>query len=367
MNDFTYFMPARILFGKDCVVKNSAEFKKLGSKALIFTGRNSAKINGSLDDVTTALEAQGMGYVVFNEVEENPSLETVERASKIGIEAGADFVIGIGGGSPMDAAKGASFLIKNPDLGIDMLMSQESYQHAPVVEIATTAGTGSEVTQYAIFTLHDKGTKSASAQKTFADLAFLDAKYTMSLSDRVTINTAIDALTHLIEGYMSTKASYLSDRIAETGLRVFAECIESLKERNFPEETREKLLLMSTIAGMVIAQTGSSLPHACGYMLTYEKNIAHGRANAIFMRAYLEMFSDKTKVNTLLDILGFGSIEEFCEFLKNVLDKREDFTEDELDRYVDSVMKDAVKLQSFPGELNRDDIYDLHKKSLILY
>ena len=177
MNAFTYYMPAKVFFGKDCIMNNKEVFTELGKKALIFTGRNSAKVNGSLKDVTEALTAVGIGYEVFDEVEENPSLETVEKASKMGIEAGADFVTGIGGGSPMDAAKGAAYLIKNPGMTGEMLMQDGKYEHAPVVEIATTAGTGSETTQYAVFTLHKQGTKNGSVQKAFAEVSFLDAKY----------------------------------------------------------------------------------------------------------------------------------------------------------------------------------------------
>ena len=367
MNAFTYYMPAKVLFGKDCVMNNKEEFCALGKKALIFTGRRSAKLNGSLNDVTDALNAVGIGYAVFDEVEENPSLETLEKAAKLGIAEEADFVIGIGGGSPMDAAKGAAYLIANPEMSADMLMKDGTYRHIPIAEIATTAGTGSETTQYAVFTLHNQGTKNGAVQKPFADVSFLDAKYTESLSDKVTVNTAIDALTHLIEGYTSKKANFISDRIAEGGLKIFAECIPAIKALDFNYEIREKLILMSTMAGMVIAQAGTSLPHACGYMPTYEKGIPHGRANAIFTRAYLELFPDQTKTNTILQILGFEDLEEFNNFLKSVLEEREDFTEADVERYTDALMANPGKLALHPHPLTRGEVYEMYKKSLLLY
>jgi len=367
MNAFTYFMPAKVYFGKNCIIDNKEVFLSLGKKALIFTGRHSAKINGSLKDVTDALDAVGIGYLVFDEVEENPSLETIERASKIGIENGTDFVIGIGGGSPMDAAKGASFLIANPGKSADVLMSSEALSHVPIAEVATTAGTGSETTQYAVFTLHKQGTKNGAAQKAFADIAFLDARYTESLSDKVTVNTAIDALTHLIEGYTSKKANYMNDKIAESGFGIFAECIPAIKALDFSEEVREKLLLMSTIAGIVIAQGGTSLPHACGYMPTYEKHIPHGRANAIFTRAYLELFEDQTKVNKMLSILRYKSLEELNDFFKEVLDEKEEFTEADVERYTDALMAAPGKLALHPYPLTREEVYDMYKKSLLIY
>ncbi len=367
MNAFTYYMPAKVFFGKDCIMNNKEAFLPLGKKALIFTGRHSAKINGSQKDIENALDAVGIGHVLFDEVEENPSLETIERAAKIGLSEGVDFVIGIGGGSPMDAAKGASYLIANPSMSADMLMQEGQYRHTPIVEVATTAGTGSETTQYAVFTLHNQGTKNGAVQKAFADIAFLDAKYTESLSDKVTVNTAIDALTHLIEGYTSKKANFISDKIAEGGFKIFAECMPAVKALDFNEEIREKLLLMSTIAGIVIAPAGTSLPHACGYMPTYERGIPHGRANAIFTRAYLELFPDQTKTNTILDILGFDSLESFNDFLKSVLEPREEFTEADVERYTDVLMSTPGKLALHPYPLTRGEVYEMYKKSLLIY
>ena len=367
MNDFTYFMPAKIFFGKDCIVKNKEAFEALGKRALIFTGRHSAKANGSLKDVTDALEAVGIGYDVFDEVEENPSLETIDKAARIGIANGADFVIGIGGGSPMDAAKGASYIIANPDKDAEMLMEPGAFRHTPIAEVATTAGTGSETTQYAVFTLHKQGTKNGATQKAFADIAFLDAKYTATLSDKVTVNTAVDALTHLIEGYTSKKANFLSDKLAESGMHIFAECIPAIKSLDFTEEIREKLLLMSTIAGIVIAQAGTSLPHACGYMPTYEKHIPHGRANAIFTRAYLELFPDQTKTDTIVKILGFDSLVAFNDFLKLILDPRETFTEDDVIRYADALIATPGKLALHPYPLSRDEVIEMYRKSLLEY
>lgn len=367
MNAFTYYMPAKVFFGRNCIMENKEVFCGLGKKALIFTGRHSAKINGSLKDVTDALTAVGVGYVVFDEVEENPSLETIEKASAIGREEGADFVIGIGGGSPMDAAKGASYLILNKDMTAEMLMQDGKFSPAPVVEVATTAGTGSETTQYAVFTLHKQGTKNGAVQKAFADVAFLDAKYTESLSDKVTVNTAVDALTHLIEGYTSKKANFLSDKMAESGMKIFAECIPAIKELKFTEEVREKLLLMSTIAGIVIAQAGTSLPHACGYMPTYEKGIPHGRANAIFTRAYLELFPDQTKTNNIVSILGFDSLESFDKFIKSILEPKEEFTEADVERYTDALINTPGKLALHPYPLTRGEVYEMYKKSLLIY
>lgn len=364
MNRFNFFMPAHVYFGENCILENKDALRGFGEKALIVTGRHSAKKNGAQADITSALESLGKTWVLFDEVEENPSVETIVKAADFGKKEKADFVIGIGGGSPMDSAKAISCLLANPDKGSDVLFGKTA-PHVPVIEIPTTAGTGSETTQFAIVTLHEKRTKSAISQKIFADASFLDAKYMATLSPEITNNTAVDALTHLIEAYMSKNANFFSDRLAEIGLDIFKECIPSLKSRTYSPEIREKLLLASTIAGMVIAQAGTSLPHAMGYFLTYEKGIPHGRSNGILVKAYLEQFPVQTKISTLLEHLDMSSLTELDELLKEVLHTTENFTETDIKYYSKEVSKNKMKLASYPYTITEEDLYHIYKKSLL--
>ncbi|MBQ5310920.1 MAG: iron-containing alcohol dehydrogenase, partial [Oscillospiraceae bacterium] len=111
-----FFMPTKVYAQTGCVTAHAKELT-LGRHALIVTGRHSSRINGSLDDVTAVLDANNIRYTIFDEVEENPSVETVMKARDAGIGAGADHVIGIGGGSPLDCAKAAALMIANPDKG----------------------------------------------------------------------------------------------------------------------------------------------------------------------------------------------------------------------------------------------------------
>lgn len=365
MNAFNYFMPTKLFFGVNCISENKNVFNDYGSKAMIFTGKSSAKMNGSLNDIISVLEDLSKEYIIFDEVEENPSLETVAKSAEIGIKEGVDFVIGIGGGSPMDTAKAASCLIANPDKKSSDLFVADILSHIPLIEIPTTAGTGSETTPYSVVTLHGQKTKSSIAQKVFAEAAFLDAKYMNTLSVKVTANTAVDALTHLIEGYMNKKANFMSDLLAESGFKTFSECISDLRAKEYTLETREKLLMASTIAGMEIAQSGTSLPHAMGYLPTYAKDIPHGQINGVLTKAYLELFGENEKVNRLLYLLGFKSLEELGDFLYDVLGETEKFTLEEINRYSDIVIKNKAKLSSHPLPLTREDIFQVYKKSLL--
>ena len=364
METFQFFMPAHIYFGEDCILKNKDALKAIGNKALIVTGKSSAKKNGSQKDITAALDAIGKEWVVFDEIEENPSVETVAKGAQYGISENVDFVIGIGGGSPMDSAKAIACMIANPETGTEILFGAPA-AHLPVVEIPTTAGTGSETTQFSIVTLHEKRTKAAISQAIFAEVSFLDSKYMDTLSASTTNNTAIDALTHLIEAYLAKKANFFSDRLVEMGIAVFKDCLLALKERSYNSEVRNKLMLASTIAGMAIAQAGTSIPHAMGYYLTYEKNIPHGRANGIVTQAYLELFPDQKKINVLLEGLGFSSILDFGSYLTEVLDEKEGFTMEDVTYYSAEVWKNQAKLQSYPYDLTKEDIEQVYSKSLL--
>lgn len=367
MQTFRYFMPANAYFGKDCVRTQKDAMKHLGKKAMIVTGRTSAKKNGAEKDMTDALTDLGIAWVVFDEVGENPDLETVVRASQMAVEQNVDFIVGIGGGSPMDAAKAIAVLAANLDADSNILFTEPTAKFLPVVEVPTTAGTGSEATQYAILTLHEKRTKNGIVQPVFSTVSYLDAKYMATLSPAVTNNTAVDAMSHLVESYLNTSANTMSEKIAEIGLSYWKECIPALKSRCYTEDVREKLMLASFIGGVVIAQTSTSLPHAMGYLLTYEKGVPHGRANGMVMQGYLELFGkDNAKVNRVLDCLGLSSTEAFGDLMKEILDISETFTKEDITYYTERVLENPKKMKTFPlFDVQQKDIYNVYEKSLL--
>ena len=367
MKGFHYFMPADVYFGKDCILKKNEIFKKYGQKALLVTGRSSAKKNGAQKDVVEALEAVGISWVLFDEIGENPDLETVERAGLVAVQENVDFIIGIGGGSPMDASKAIAVLAANPGAPTEILFAEEKSAYLPVIAVPTTAGTGSEVTQFAVMTLHKKRTKAPMAARVFAEAAFLDSKYMETLSPKVTNNTAIDALTHLIESYLSAASNFMSEQIVEAGLKLFKDCIPALKAREYDEETRDKLLLASTFAGIAIAQTGTSLPHYLGYYLTYEKGIPHGRANGMLMKEYLALFPQgDAKVAAVLQCLSMDNIDDLDKFMEEVLDITETFTADELKDFAKRAMEAPQRLLSFSAySILEEHVYTLYERSLL--
>lgn len=349
-----FYIPTKIHVERNCVSNYKTELASLGTKALIVTGANSSKQNGSLKDVTEALSAQGVLYVIFDSIEQNPSLENVEMAAKVGKDENVDYIIGIGGGSPMDAAKAVAVLVANPDKQARDLYDPVPLKALPVVEVPTTAGTGSEATPYAILTLHEEQTKRSMAQKVFPELALVDPNYLNFSNKDLLVNTAIDALAHLIESYLNADADPFNRMLSEYGLDLWGSVKEVLLIEEDPtEEEAETLALASTIAGMAISHTGTSLPHAMSYYLTYEKGIPHGNAVGIFLPAFIDMYEDRSQVKTVLRLLEFRNEKSFFKFIDSLFDIVS-IEQDELDRYVDGMLSNERKLAKYPFPMTRE-------------
>lgn len=362
--NFKYAMPTKIYFDEDAVLKNKEVFKNLGSKALIVTGRNSAKKNGSYNDVAKALSEVGIEHILFDEVEENPSLETIEKGSNVGKSNNVDFVIGIGGGSPMDASKAIAIFIKNPKINIDNIFSQKQLENIPVVAVPTTSGTGSEVTQYSIVTSNKEKTKKNLGQFVFPTAAFLDSKYTFDLPYNITVNTAIDAFTHLVEGYLNSNSTYMSDIYGEKGFELFNFCFKKLIKKELDTEFRDKAMLASSLGGIQIAQTGTSLPHGMGYPLTYFKGLPHGLANGVLTIEYLKCFKDTTKLQKMLKALGLSNLGELEAILKQLINVDIQIADEEILEYSKAFVSNKSKLRNHPEEVTLEDIIRIYKKSL---
>lgn len=361
----SYYMPTKIIVGKGCIREYGKSLEKYGHKAMIVTGKSSAKRNGSLKDVEEVLNANQIEYVIFDEVEENPSLQTVERARDLALSKQVDFIIGIGGGSPLDASKAIGVLVKHPELVGDTLINGESLDSVPIIAVPTTAGTGSEVTQYAILTDHKAQTKKNIGHSIFPEIAFLDASYMMQMPVDITIHTAVDALSHLVESYLSTRSQALSEGLVEQGMKLWGECIEALLSQNFTFEVRQKLLLASMYGGMAIAQTGTSLPHGMGYALTYHKGIPHGLANGVLYNAYLRSFKNQYKVNCLHQLLGLKSHEALEGILEKLCKISISVTEEELKHYTEELCENQAKLANHPEKVTTEDIYKIYRESLL--
>lgn len=336
--EFNICMPVRMIGGKDCVIKNKNVFSSFGKRCLIVTGGSSAERSGALTDVAEALTLQGIEYFVFNKVTENPLVSTVIEGGKAARDFGADFIIGIGGGSPLDASKAVAICAENPDYDIEGLYNRPVPSKAlPVILVGTTSGTGSEVTGVSVLTNdRDMTKKSISGPDCYGAVSFLDPKYTYTMGYNTTVSTALDAFAHSIEGWFSEKCCDIAEYYGRLCLPMIFDGLSVLCEtKEIPEEElRDKLYYGSVYAGLELNICGAAFPHTVGYVLTENFGIPHGRACTAFMplllekakncmpKRYSELFSvlETTEkellrvVNTLTDVKINATTEEIKEW-----------------------------------------------------
>ena len=360
--NFNFYMPVRIVGGEDCVVKNAALFAAFGKRALIVTGKSSA-MNGSLADVKTALGSNGQEYRVFDRVPNNPTVESVREGAALARSFGAEFVVAVGGGSPMDAAKAIAMLARQD--AEDIFSHPIGKDVLPMVHIPTTAGTGSEVTPYSILTNDGKETKqSISAPSLFPKIAFLDGKYMENLPQEVTVNTAIDAVSHAAEGMLSVRADALTDALARESLASLLGEYGSLLRGEYSPASRQNLLYGAAVAGMVIANTGTSPVHSLGYSLTYYRGIAHGRANGLILPAFLELCSRKAPQLTARVFSALGMTpDEFSGKIAALLGERARFTDARLRAYARKTAQSG-QLKNCAVPCTEEELYSVLRASV---
>ena len=362
---FSYVMPTKIYFEPDCVKNHAQELAAQGGKAILLTGRYSAKACGALDDVTAALELMSIPYCVYDGIENNPSVETAADAARMAVDFGAEFVIGIGGGSPIDAAKAVAVLAANPGMDALEIFKNAFTKALPVAAIPTTAGTGSEVTPYGVLVRNDLQTKLAFASPlVLPRCALLDVKYTMSLGKNVTVNTAVDAFSHAIEGYLGNRSTVFADCLALEAMEAFGACVDKLIEGVFDLQTREKLLYASLLGGIVLSQVGVTAVHGMGYCYTYYKDIPHGRANGLLMSEYLrycERFR-KDKIDKALCRMGMADIDSFEQTMTAMIGEPPALSTQEIDQYTQQSLLQQGTLANTAGAMTEQQIKALWSK-----
>ena len=359
MKSFSYYMPTRVICGRDCVLEQSGLLKELGTHALVVTGKSSAK-NGALNDVLAALEENGQSATVFDRVTPNPTVACVREGVALLVTAGADFIVAVGGGSPMDAAKAIATLAVQERTDEEIFAGGYEALALPMAHVPTTAGTGSEVTPYAILTNDARQTKtSITSPAMFPRLAFLDGKYMEHLPVASTVNTALDAFSHAAEGMLSRNATPLSDALAKESLRILYPLLPKTKGELTLEE-RDELLYASMLAGMTIAQSGTTAVHGMGYSLTYFYGIDHGRANGLLLGGALRL-CEKKKVPALGEILHAcgDTLDGVCATMDALLGRREDIPRARLEAFAHAAMsnKNIKKSAYEPAEEEVRAIY----------
>lgn len=317
--DFSFYMPVNILGGSSALQRNKSIFENLGKKCLIVTGNSSAKKSGALDDLTEILKEKNIEYTIFDKITENPLTTDCYAGGVIAREFGADFIVGIGGGSPLDASKAVCVYASNPHIVNDGIYT-ESVENAPLplVLIGTTAGTGSEVSGVSVLTRENGRKQSVSGKNYYAKYALADAKYTYSVPYFTTVSTALDALAHGIESMFSLRSDFLTQQFALISAKMIYPILEKMSNDGVlpsPEE-RETLYFASLYAGFALNKGGTGFPHGMGYALTEDYNVPHGLACAVFLPAYLK---EAEKANPQLHKMLFDAMNTTSEKLNFII------------------------------------------------
>ncbi len=362
---FELNIPVNIISGRGCI-KNSSEALIAGKRAYIVTGKYGAISSGALEDVISVLNDRSVNFEIYSDIPANPPLIDAYNAGKNAYAFGAEFIIGIGGGSAMDAAKAVAAFAKNPSIKPEDIFSAEKLTAGalPIVLIPTTAGTGSEANSYSVLSLPGgEQKKTYSSRFAWAKTAFLDPAYTESMNYSATVSTALDAFAHALESYLSPKANALSTMLAEYAAKNIWDVLTQMPDE-FTEEHRDMLCYASCAAGAAISITGTGFPHPLGYSLTMISGIPHGRACAVFHGDYIE-YNMRTpegaeKLNALATALKTKP-KLMQEFLPGLADVDISLTDEEIKKYVD-LIKGAKNYTNSPYILNEEEMLDIYKK-----
>ncbi|MDR0790917.1 MAG: iron-containing alcohol dehydrogenase [Methanomassiliicoccaceae archaeon] len=356
----------RVYSGNRAILDNSAVFAELGERMLIVTSRTAGETSGALADVRTALDDVGILYSVCDSVRPNPDLDDCLYVARRAKEFGADALIGIGGGSPLDVIKIASILVKN-DLTLEQLTDPALERPGiPLVAIPTTAGSGSEITRYAVILDHGNRSKKTIISDVFYPrVVFLDERYTERLPIDITRYTALDALSHLIEGYINKKATEESDAAAIEGLEAFGKVRAALTAGKFGPDDRARLLIAAHLGGKVIDITRSNVPHVMGYQLTYKYRIPHGRACALFLAEFLRFNapSENKKIERLLAALDIAGIDELEGFISSLIGDCVSIDDREIHEMI-PVIASRSKITNSPRDVSATDLFIIAKNSV---
>jgi len=281
--------PRTIVFGEGAL----EYLKELeGKRVFIVTDKVLRKL-GIVDKVVEQLKETGMEIRIFDEVEPEPSKQTIEGGAKILSEFEADWIIGLGGGSCMDAAKAMWVLYERPDLTIEDITPFEKLnlrKKARLINIPTTSGTGADVTWAVVITDTERKVKLELASKeVVADISILDPALVLDLPPRLTADTGMDALVHAIEAYTVQWKNDFSGALALRAVQlIFKYLPRAFKNGRNDPEAREKMHNAATMSGLAFSNSQIGIVHAMGHSLGAVFKIPHGRSVAVFIPYVME-------------------------------------------------------------------------------
>lgn len=285
-----FHVRTRVFFGCGGIAGLGELAGELGGKRFLLVADPALESAGVLEPARDSLKKAGLGGEVFVKVEPEPYLDNADEAAALGREIKADIVVGMGGGSAMDAAKAAAVLITNDGKAEDFVgLSKVTMPGLATIMIPTTAGTGAEVTFTAVFTNRSTKAKGGiNSPYLFPNAALLDPELTLTLPADVTAATGMDALTHAIESVTGRAATVFTEALASAAIRLIGGNLRRAVFHGSDLQARENMLLGSILGGMALADAGVGAAHALAYPLGGNYRIPHGLANAMLIPHVME-------------------------------------------------------------------------------
>ena len=387
--EFSYFLPVNIQFGWNKVDSVADYVASYGKKALIVTGRTSAKKSGLYDRVVAKLETAHIDYVLFDQVDANPLTTTALEGAALAKSESCDMVIAIGGGSIMDCAKGIAFMAVNDGDINDYIFNRKVSDNAlPLIVIPTTCGTGSEGNGFGVLTNPETGDKkSLRCNAIVPKVSIVDPAVMGTMPPHVLASVGFDALCHNIEAYTSKTAQPFTDALSYYAVTLLAQYLVPLYKHvkavanGKPEVLNEKQLtkawesvtLASTIGGMVINTAGVTLAHGMEHPASGLKDITHGVGLAVIEPVVVEYTwsANPDKFGALARIFNHGDGSELGEALRFIVHDLDlttnltelGFTKKDIPWLVENVYVVATgNIANTVAEINRKDIEELYKK-----
>ena len=394
MNEFSFSVPQNITVGKGSLAKLPEVAKKSGgSHAFLMSGPHLAKM-GLVEKAAESLKVAGIAVDTFTDIEGNPSVETVDKATAAFKESGADFIVAFGGGSPMDVAKAVGVTAK---YGGSITEYEGAHKGPgpiiPLIAIPTTAGTGSEVTAFSVITDHSRDYKlTVFSYEILPAYAILDAELLTTAPASVAAACGIDAFIHAEEAYISTAASPFSDAMAEKAMSLIGKNIRRFVANRGDIEAAEAMLVGSLFAGIAFSFARLGNVHAMSHPVSAFFDVPHGVANAVLLPViaeynaladhgrYLTIYNDISPVPAYEEefepLMLVDAIRELCgeigipanltEAINNA-SKTGPVSAEEIESKIEAMAVDAMKSGNIavnPRSSRQCDIEMLYRKAL---
>lgn len=377
-----FVIPNHTVVGTNVLGEAAPLLKKMGNKAFIVTGRHVA-VSDMMKQLTALLDENGIGCVIFDGITGEPTDTMIENGVEMLKSSGCDFIIGIGGGSPLDSAKAIAAMAFNEGSIADYNGKEITGEILPLAAIPTTAGTGSEATKFTVITDSEKGIKMLlKGDVLVPKLAIVDSSFTVGAPKSVTSATGLDALTHAVEAYTSRKAFSMTDTLAVSAVKRIMKYLPIAYKEPDNSLAREQMSIAALEAGICINNSSVTIVHGMSRPIGALFHVPHGMSNAMLLKECLSFAVSGAyeKFANLGRETGVASdsdsdetaAEKFIDSLQNICDVCEIPTLEQYgidrDEYYSKISKmatDAVASGSPANtvkEVTVDDCIEIYKK-----